>query len=149
MLKTSFAIAVRATYATLWKILLDKAENPGKYVPGFLESEILERTSESTLCRLCTVDFDILERISVNETIHTVTFEVVDHPQYTGRLVNRIEPEPSPDGHPVLTYAMDWHLKPGASSDSDFSKIVHEALLRTKAIAEKIERGNAPDVVAS
>ncbi len=149
MLKTSFAIAVHATHATLWQILLDKAENPGKYLPGFIESEILERTSKSTLCRLHTVDFDILERISVDKTIHTVTFEVVDHPQYTGRLINRIEPEPSPDGHPVLTYAMDWRLQPGASSNIDFSKIVHEALLRTKAIAEESERGNDPDGTAS
>lgn len=149
MLKTSFAIAVHSTYATLWQILLDKAENPGKYVPGFIESDILERTSESTLCRLHTVDFDILERIRVDETLHTVTFEVVDHPRYTGQLINRIEPEPSPDGHPVLTYAMDWRLQPGASSDIDFSNIVHEALLRTKAIAEERERGNDPEGIAS
>jgi len=38
----TFSRPVRASIQTVWKLLLDKIENPGYYVSGNKESKILE-----------------------------------------------------------------------------------------------------------
>ena len=137
--KASFSISVKASLDTLWSVLVDKAENPGRYVPGFIESEILERTPDGMLCRLHTDRFDIVERITVDESRHTVYFDLLDHPHYTGILINRIEDELSADGYPVLNYSYDWVQREGINNPDDMTDIVQTALQRTRDIAEEQE----------
>ena len=134
--KASYSIPVRASRDTLWAVLRDKAENPGRYIAGFIASEVLEKTGNSILCRLHTDRFDIIERITIDAAHRAVSFEMVDHPHYTGMLVNRIEPALSDDGYPVLTYAYDWELREGVSAADDLSDLVQNALQRAKTIAE-------------
>lgn len=138
--KASFSTPVHTSIDTLWSVLRDKAENPGRYVPGFIESEILEKDSDSMLCRLHTDRFDILERITVDETTHTVYLELLDHPHYTGTLINKIEPELSTDGHPVVTYAYDWQRRAGVENVDDLTDVVQNALQLIKDIAEDLEK---------
>ncbi len=140
--KASFSIPVKAEMETLWSVLVDKAENPGRYVPGFIDSEILERTHESMLCRLHTDRFDILERITVDESTHKVSFDLLDHPHYTGILINRIEDELSEDGYPILNYSYDWVRREGIDNGDDMSDIVKTALQRTRDIAEEKQNSN-------
>lgn len=138
--KARYSIPVRASRDTLWAVLRDKAENPGRYIPGFIAAEIVEQTGDSLLCRLHTDRFDIVERITIDEAHLAVSFEMVDHPHYTGILVNRIETALSADGYPVLTYAYDWELREGVSDADDLSDIVQHALLRAKHIAEDLAK---------
>ncbi len=139
--KASFSTPVKASLDTLWSVLVDKAENPGRYVPGFIESEILERTADGMLCRLRTDRFNIVERITVNESSHMVSFDLLDHPHYTGILINRIEDELSKDGYPVLTYSYDWQQREGIDDADDMSDIVETALQRARNMAEELEKG--------
>ena len=137
--KASFSISVKASLDTLWSVLVDKAENPGRYVPGFIESEILERTPDGMLCRLHTDRFDIVERITVDESRHTVYFDLLDHQHYTGILINRIEYDLSAVGYPVLNYSYDWVQREGINNPDDMTDIVQTALQRTRDIAEEQE----------
>ena len=141
MMKTraSFSTPIRASVETLWSVLKDKAENPGRYVPGFIESEVLERNPDNMLCRLYTDRFDIVERITVDEDNHAVYFDLLDHPDVIGLLINKIEKEPSVDGYPILSYAYDWQQRQSSGEAGDMSNIVQNALQRAKEIAEKQE----------
>lgn len=130
------SVTVCATAQRVWAVLLDKAENPGRYIPGCTASNILERDSGSFLCRLVTDRFDIVERVKILHDQQTVRFEVVDHPQYTGTLINRIEPELSSLGWPVVTFSLDWCLRTGVTENLDLSDVVRDALQRTKELAE-------------
>ncbi|MFT5134163.1 MAG: hypothetical protein ACI9SC_002636 [Gammaproteobacteria bacterium] len=138
--KSSFSTPVKASIETLWSVLKDKAENPGRYVPGFIESEVLEQNADSMLCRLHTDRFDIVERITIDETNHTVYFDLLDHPDVTGLLTNKIEKALSEEGYPILSYAYDWQQRRSGEDADDMSDIVQNALQRAKEFAEQREQ---------
>jgi hypothetical protein len=138
--KASFSTPVKASIETLWSVLKDKAENPGRYVPGFIASEVIEQNDNNMLCRLHTDRFDIVERITVDETNHAVYFDLLDHPDVTGLLTNKIEKELSVEGYPILSYAYDWQLRRTGGDADDMSDIVKNALHRAKEIAEQQEQ---------
>jgi len=47
----TFSRSIDTTEEVLWKLLLDKIERPGRYVPEAVESEITERPEEGVWVR--------------------------------------------------------------------------------------------------
>ena len=69
-----------------------------------------------------------------------LTPDMLDHPHYTGLLINGIEKELSDDNRPVLSHAYDWEVREGVDDVDDLSDVVQAALHRAKTIAEEQEK---------
>lgn len=132
---------VNASVETIWRLLVDKIENPQGYVPGVRSVEILERAPTHVLRRMVTEQLDLTERVTKEARRLEVVFELVDHPRYRGRVINRIEP----GGHgrlPRLTFAIDWREIGGGSDPGGehLEGVLRDAVRQTKAMAEAAER---------
>lgn len=139
MPKASHSVRVHAPLARLWALLLDKIENPAKYVPGVQAVEILERQPGFTLRRMKTADFEVVERITVFEKRHEIDFVLVDHPLYAGQVRNKIEElveTDRPDLSLKLSIALDWRRMDGQPDDLDMTDAVRQAVEQTKTLAE-------------
>ena len=137
MPRATFTSIIDAPFDRLWALLVDKVDHPERYVPGVIESEILERTDAGVLRRMQTAELTIVERITVDERARRVVFTLVDHPSFEGAVVNEV----SPDGAvPLeLTFALDWTAKRPADAHVDPTPMVQGAVLHTKTLAERPE----------
>lgn len=150
MLYATFGSPVNARLETVWNLLLDKAENPQKYIPQSVEEvKVLERYKDGLLRLMETSEVHIKERITVDEQTKEVTFTLLDHPVYTGKLINKIIA--TPDGNSqtplLLTYIVALHplseeaQKNNPSEARWFQQIatpetIQQAVLHMKNIAE-------------
>jgi hypothetical protein len=128
---------VKAPVETLWRLLLDKIENPGAYVPGVESVQILERQPGYLLRRMKAGGLEVIERITAFEKTHEVDFVLVDHPVYAGQVVNRIEPPLRPGLSCTLSFALDWRRKDGQPDSLDLQPNNEKAVRQTKALAEQ------------
>ncbi len=141
MPRASYTTSVQASIGTVWDLLLDKIENPGKYLPGVEKSKIIERSDEGVLRYMKTKAFEIREWITIDSKDFEITFLLVDHPKYSGKVVNKVAPFPNAGNNVVnLTFAIDWTPKTKEAEDDDMEPIVKQAVLHTKEIAEKAEK---------
>src|SRR3954471_6464811 len=101
----TFMAPVKAPIPTIWEMLLDKVENPSKYVPGVSKTEILERGAGWVVRRMQTDAFEVTERINIDLERLEIVFALIEHPRYTGMVVNRIWPG---DDDPELMYTLNW-----------------------------------------
>ena len=132
----TFSSKVIAPEKKVWWLLLDKVENPGKYLPGVIRSQILERSKEGVLRKTKTSAFEVKERITIDEHKKEVVFILVDHPRYAGRVINQITPSEN-KGEVTLTFTLDWKPKGGKEDTEDLLPAVRKAVLQTKELAEK------------
>ncbi len=140
MPKASHSVRVHAPLERLWALLLDKIENPGKYVPGVQAVEILERQPGFTLRRMRTAELEVVERITVFEKRHEIDFVLVDHPLYAGQVVNRINALVETDQPGLsleLTFSLDWRRKDGKADEADRHDAVRLAVEHMKNLAER------------
>lgn len=139
----SFCCDVEATVETLWRLLEDKIENPGKYLPAVEDVEILERSPEGILRRMRTAAFEVTERITANRARLEIDHALIGHPQFVGNVINKITPprEDEPDGHPLLTFTLDWRTTNGKPALAEtLLESVTEGVLQTKELAERAEQ---------
>ncbi|WP_421707666.1 AtaL-like protein [Algihabitans sp.] len=130
---------VAASVATLWRLLVDKIENPEPYLPGVRSIDILERTADHTLRHLITDQLDLTERITKDARRLEVTFTLVDHPRYRGKVLNRIEPGGAGEAN-RLTFTIDWHEFGSQDRGGEHLQgVLRDAVRRTKALAEEVE----------
>jgi hypothetical protein len=137
--KASYSVQVSAPVETVWRLLLDKIENPGTYVPGVSAVKILDRQPGYVIRSMKTGDIEVVERITVFAKRHEVDFVLVDHPVYAGQVVNRIEPPLRPGLSCTLTFALDWRRKDGEADSLDLQATIERAVRQTKTLAERAE----------
>ena len=131
----SFTTTIDARFEDLWALLVDKIENPGRYVPGVIEIEILERSGGGVLRRMRTAELTVVERITVDEVARTIIFGLVDHPSFEGEVVNHVNA--TNKGPLQLTFALNWTAKREDDADVDLMPMVQGAVLHTKALVER------------
>lgn len=136
MPKASLSTQVRAPVETIWRLLLDKIENPGRYRQGVLEVEVLEREPGFLVRRLKTNSFEVVERITAFEKSHEVDFVLLEHPLYAGQSKNRIVPPLRPGLSATLDFELDWRRKDGRPDEADLTPQLRASLEQTKALAE-------------
>lgn len=149
----SFTCDVDASVETLWRLLEDKIENPGRYLPEVEDSEILERGSAGILRRMKTALFEVTERITVDRARLEIDYVLVDHPELAGHLFDRITPprEDEPEGRPLLTSTLDWRSVEGKATDGmgtagigtageELLELITATVLQVKELAEEAER---------
>ncbi|WP_119167595.1 AtaL-like protein [Algihabitans albus] len=130
---------VAASVATIWRLLVDKIENPGPYVPGVRSVDILKRAADHVVRHMVTEQLDLTERITRDARRLEVVFTLVDHPSYVGSVTNRIEPGRAGEAN-RLTFTIDWREFGGANSGGEHLQgVLRDAVRHTKALAEAEE----------
>jgi ketosteroid isomerase-like protein len=113
MLYSTFSNPVNATIDRIWSFLLDKMEQPHPYIPYEVEKyRIWERYDDGILREIKTAEMHLTEKTTVDKQTGKITFTLVDHPLFTGQMINQVTlpPDNSSDSLPILTYTLD--LKP-------------------------------------
>lgn len=114
MLYATWSTPVNAPVEKIWAHLLDKMENPHKYIPYQVEFyKVWEKYPDGGILReIKTSEMHMKERTYVNKEEGSVTFHIIDHPLFSGTILNKVTP---PEVHqsgsfPIVTYTID--LKP-------------------------------------
>ncbi len=92
MLVNSYRTLVHAQAATIWKILLDRMENPQNYLHGVDGVQILERSPAGIVRQISWEGKTITERVLPEEKELRITSELLEHPLYTGTIVIKAVP---------------------------------------------------------
>src|SRR3954447_11182307 len=87
-----FSTPIHACLDTVWNILLDKIEHPEKYIPGVSGTKILERYTDGFLREIDANGLVLRERVTIDREAGEITFDVVEHPLFSGRMINRVVP---------------------------------------------------------
>lgn len=138
MPQASYSSPVNSSLTILWNLLLDKIENPQKYISEVKESKIIEKTPNGVIREMQTSKLKLLEKITVDETAKEVCFTLIDHPVFTGSVINKID-IPANDGEPLLlTFSLNWQPKDPAfvENNTEIAEMIKQAVLHTKALAE-------------
>jgi hypothetical protein len=137
---TTFSIPVNASIKTLWDILLDKVENPGKYISEVKKSQIINKYHDGVLREMKTEKMTIKERITLDEQAREIIFTLVEHPLFTGYIINKIILHPN--NVLMLTFILDWCYSSDKSkkiSQDELTQMLRQGVLDTKRIAEEQE----------
>jgi acetylaranotin biosynthesis cluster protein L len=148
MRNISYQTDVHAALETVWKLLRDKVENPQGYVPGIVETKILERYDDGVLREVSAQGMVIRERVTLNEPEGTITYFMVEHPLFSGRVINRVVPTSvqNPVAPQRLSITVEWVPK-----DESAEKIIQENMpeqiqrevVSLKEMAEEKERSGS------
>lgn len=132
-------VLVQAPRETVWELLLDKAENPQRYLEGILDYRLLGRGGDWLRRELQLEDgLWLRERVDIDAAAGLLTFRLEEHPWFQGAVRNRLEDTP---GGVRLTFEMDWTPRPDTPSGLACPvDLIHGALERTRAIAEELAR---------
>ena len=90
MLVKNLRVVVHADHETLWNLLLDRVENPGRYIPGVTEGRIIEKTGHVTVREMKLHGELVKERITVFPYEGKIQHELLEHPQFTGTIVTKV-----------------------------------------------------------
>ena len=131
---------VVASVQTIWKLLLDRIENPARTMPDVDYSEILVRGEGFVIRRMKAGALELTERITADQEARKVVFALVDHPAYRGSVENLVTTSPA-GGYPTLTFTLDWTARDGAGDDPDLPAALVRAVKHTKKLAEKAQDG--------
>jgi len=143
MPKASHSVQVKAPVDVVWRILLDKIENPGATVPGVESARIVDREAGFVVRQMRVNGMELTERVTAFAQSHEVDYVLLDHPLYAGQVVNRIEPPLRPGLACTLSFALDWRRKDGQPDTLDLQPAIVQSVEKIKALAEKRSGGEA------
>lgn len=88
MIHVEFAVPIRASRASAWRLLKDKVEAPQRFVAQVVACEVIERHEDELVRR---VTFD--DGIAVTERVlflpeEELVYRLVDHPKFEGEIRN-------------------------------------------------------------
>jgi uncharacterized protein (DUF302 family) len=131
MRKISYSCEVHAPLDTVWKLLIEKVEQPQSYMPGVVQSRILQHYGNGVLREIKCEGMMIKEKVVIDKAHGEVHYFLLEHPLFTGKVVNRVVPSSvqSPVAPQLLTIEVDWVPK-----DDE---------------AERLIRSNIPDQIQS
>jgi hypothetical protein len=135
---------VDASPETVWAVLLDKMEHPQRYIEDALDAEVLERGAESVIRQLVLPGgVSFRERISADPAARSITFTLLDHPVFEGRVINQFRE--ASGGGVELAFELNWKVRPGCVDDRDPEEplaLIASSVMHTKRIAEALEQGS-------
>jgi hypothetical protein len=126
---------IDAPVDTVWRILLEKIEDPGGH--GVQSCEILESTPTLVIRRIQTRTAAVTERVTIDEAAHEIRFTLLDHRHLIGYVSNHAEARGHGGSATTLTFVIDVIPKdPSVPDDQDLEPILRAAAEEVKAIAE-------------
>jgi uncharacterized protein (DUF302 family) len=145
MRKISYSCEVHAALDTVWKLLIEKVEQPQSYIPGVVQSRILQHYGNGVLREVKSNGMMIKEKVVIDKIHGEIHYFLLEHPLFTGKVVNRVVPSAvqSPVAPQILTIEVDW-----APKDEDAERLIQSGipeqiqseLLSLKQRAEAMER---------
>ncbi|AFZ15512.1 hypothetical protein Cri9333_4734 (plasmid) [Crinalium epipsammum PCC 9333] len=143
MPQSTFSIPVNASLTTLWKILLEKLENPKSYIADVEDVKFFEKNENGMLREIKVRGKIVKERITINEQAREIKSTLVDHPLFSGDIFNKIDlPAQNSSNHLILTFSRDWYpLNEEAKKvdEAELAAHMEQVLLHTKNLAEQHE----------
>jgi hypothetical protein len=113
MLVKTLQVSVHSEHETLWKLLMDRVQNPERYLPGVSEVRFLEQSDEVMVRELKLHGEVVRERIVIKPFEGELRHELLEHPQFTGVIVTKIlrTARQSPVAPHILEYDLDLQRK--------------------------------------
>lgn len=137
---TTYSSPVNASFSTVWQMMLDKVENPGRYNPVACDYQILERYSNGVLRQMKAANMTVKEIITWNENTGEIKHTLVDNPFFVGEAINAVVKS---DNSLVLSYTLDWQpynqegRKIAQEIQGKITQAVAQAVLKGVSIAEQ------------
>jgi uncharacterized protein (DUF302 family) len=148
MRKISYSSEVHAALDTVWKLLIEKVEQPQSYMPGVVQSRILQHYGNGVLREIKGEGMLIKEKVVIDKGHGEIHYFLLEHPLFSGRVVNRVAPSSvqNPMSPQVLTIEVDW-----APKDEQAEQIIQNLIpqqiqgevLALKQRAEALEKEEA------
>lgn len=146
MIVKTLQVLVHAEHDTLWNILMDRLENPGRYMPGVSEARIVD-SSEDVITREMKLHGELVkERITVKPYDSELRHELLEHPQFTGFIATKIvrTARQSPVAPQYLEYDLDlstksWHVEGALKGEEEILADLKAEMNRLKTRAEEME----------
>jgi uncharacterized protein (DUF302 family) len=145
MRKISYSCEVHAALDTVWKLLIEKVEQPQSYMPGVIQSRILQHYGNGVLREIKCEGMQIKEKVVIDKAHGEIHYFLLEHPLFTGRVVNRVVPSAvqSPVAPQLLTIEVDWVPKDEEAErliQSGIPDQIQSEVLTLKQRAEAMER---------
>ena len=145
MRKISYSCEVHAALDTVWKLLIEKVEQPQSYMPGVVQSRILQHYGNGVLREVKCEGMLIKEKVVIDKVHGEIHYFLLEHPLFTGRVVNRVVPSAvqSPVAPQLLTIEVDWAPKDEEAErliQSGIPDQIQREVLSLKQRAEVMER---------
>lgn len=149
MLVRTLQVLVHAEHDTLWNLLLDRLLHPERYSPGISETRIVEKNDDVMLRELKLHGSLVKERITVKPYDSEIDHELLEHPQFTGKIVLRIvrSARQSPVAPQHLEYDLELERKSlkvegVVQGEAEILADLENELYRLKSRAEEMESMN-------
>ena len=152
MRKISYSCEVHAALDTVWKLLIEKVEQPQGYMPGVVQSRILQHYGNGVLREIKCNGMLIKEKVVIDKTHGEIHYFLLEHPLFTGRVVNRVVPSAvqSPVAPQMLTIEVDWVPKDEEAErliQSGIPDQIQNEVLMLKQRAEALEREESQPII--
>jgi hypothetical protein len=142
---------VSASLQVIWTVLLDRIENPQRYMVGISNCLFPENTDDFAVREIHMGEESavvLTERITIDEPQGTVAYELQNHPMFEGFVYNKLIPPAQDDAKalPVVLFEMDWKPKNNEASQAeaaalgDLSESLKLAVQHVKQLAEQLEQ---------
>ena len=145
MRKISFSCEVHAPIDTVWKLLIEKTEQPQTYLPGVVQSRTLQHYGNGLLREIRGDGLLIKEKVVIDRSHGEVHYFLLEHPLFSGRVINRVVPSSvqSPVAPQTLTIEVEWIPK-NEQAESLIQAAIPEQIQREvlslKERAESLEK---------
>lgn len=146
MLINTFHTLVHAQPDTVWKLLLDRVENPQKYLHGVEASQIVERSPAGIVREMRWEGKTIRERIIPEEKESRIIDELLEHPLYRGQVITRMVPASvqNPMAPVDLQIAVElerksFHVEGMVPTEAELIADIEKELRLLKEKAEELE----------
>ena len=141
----SFSAYIYAPKESVWKLMVDRIENPGDYLPGVLEVRILERHDHMLMREVRTQGMAIKEIVTIDEPHGEIQYMLLEHPLISGRVVNRLVSSSvqNPVAPHRFTIEVEWAPKDDDAENivqTDMPAQIQMEVLSLKERAEEMER---------
>ncbi|HBA86555.1 MAG TPA: hypothetical protein DCZ75_00805 [Geobacter sp.] len=148
MRKISYSLEVHAALDTVWNLLIEKVEQPQTYMPGVIQSRILQHYGNGVLREIRGEGLLIKEKVVIDKPHGEVHYFLLEHPLFTGRVVNRVVPSSvqSPVAPQVLTIEVEWSPKDEQAQrmiQSAIPEQIQNEVMDLKQKAEALEKEEA------
>ncbi|QWV95525.1 DUF302 domain-containing protein [Geomonas oryzisoli] len=148
MRKISHSCEVHAALDTVWNLLIEKVEQPHSYLPGVTQSRTLQHYGNGLLREIRGEGILITEKVVLDKTHGEVRYFLLEHPLFTGRVVNRVVPSSvqSPVAPQVLTIEVEWVPKDDQAERmirSDLPEQIQREVISLKEKAETLDAQEA------
>ncbi|MCM0081569.1 DUF1857 family protein [Geomonas sp. Red32] len=148
MRKVTYSCEIHAALDTVWKLLIEKVEQPQSYMPGVIQSRILQHYGNGLLREIKGEGMLIKEKVVIDRGHGEIHYFLLEHPLFSGKVVNRVVPSSvqNPVSPQVLTIEVDWAPKDEKAEQillAGMANQIQSEALAIKQRAETLDKENS------